>query len=277
MRTILALCAALIFSAPLIYGEETPAKDFTQPDPKVTLKEFDRQVERLKSLGYVELFGGEEKFHDYFGNEDAAPAWMRHPYNLRAQVQNEALYLQVENGNMPLLVVVPRNYAPLLWQLSKIVVDADIRIEPTQIDVNDVELQPGARRHERPYVIFNVRPGQETMNESASSCASGWEAHHPQRRGLALEEGLALLQQFPDTSKYVKQKSEDVTFYAFGRMCFLNSAYRVPENIPTLIVLSDKRGKSVMHAYYTQQRDLTPNYAHYQFPSCSDETRDPEK
>lgn len=231
-------------------------------------KHYIAQVARLRSTGYAEMFGGNDWFEQVFvpiGFSCGSPS------SFRAELKS-ASPVWVNDGNIPFLIVIPEECAPLAWQASRVMVN-ELRADTPRFPITRIN---GATTPKRaPYLIFNVNPGTASWRTSLANTENAITNAH--QRGLTFAEGIALLLHYPDTTKCQQGIDENYKeHYAFGRVVFLSARYNgacpadpTAEEFVTFRVRKNAEGRFT-RGYYTTtlRRDMAPNIERYIFPSC---------
>ncbi|GEM_PF-5732630 len=232
---------------------------------------FDAQVHKLQALGYADLFGGEDPCSWLIGSVSADGTYhTAYPESLSTKYARDAP-VWVDEGNIPLLIVIPETYAPYRWQ-TRHVKAGGIMSEVPGFSLARLE-QPGVRTPQYPYLIYNVNPGTDTAHTSVDNVEC--ELAEADRSGLTFAEGIALLTHYPDAIRCEQGTDEDYReHYAFGNMVFLEARDGGPcpcdktaEEYVTFTILKDtplSRGRFIPII----RRDMRPNYTRFIFPSC---------
>jgi len=159
--------------------------------------EFDRQVQTLIDNGYPGLAGmtGMARMTDEAYAELLAP--------LRETVTARGAMAEAEDGRVPFVLVVTRELAPLYEVVPRLTLGGR-KTKPGVVDRNyaDGELVRFVAAKEvelpdaRAYVLFDIERGEEfcgaVPNDAMATIADR------ERTLLTIEEGLSLVQQFPE-------------------------------------------------------------------------------
>lgn len=300
MKFILRLLAALVVAGTGAIGEEPGAHGHYW-----SLEELDScyvaQVARLRALNYQQMFGGSAEFELYFRTEEVShmedaeddseimlgpfffgPFRHQEPekfkivdipegplhVNLRA-----AAPIWVDDGNVPLLIVVPECRAPLRWQTKHAKIGG-IMSDVPDFDFSQLRDTVTDVPRDRPYLIYNVNLGAETVRTSLG--IAEWEFKEAKRRGLTFAEGLALLQQYPDAVKCEQGVDEDHReHFALGHPVFLGTNYGSPcrfdKTLEEFIVFIVRKETVLSRGNFLPiiRRDMQPNSTRFLFPSCA--------
>ncbi|MDO8585093.1 MAG: DUF5701 family protein [bacterium] len=265
-------CAFMLFIAMIgVNADERPSGRMWEAEDLKT--RYIAQVARLRALGYPAMFGGDSLFEERF-KADRQP-WS--PYKSVYEELFKTTPVWVDDGNIPMLIVVPRNCAPLRWQATRVMIDG-VKSDAPQFELSRVQDIADSPALQRPYILFNVNPGADTYTTSVHGAENDLKNMH--RRGLTFAEGIALLAQYPDVMKCNRGINEDYRErFAFGRVVFLGASYggacpcdNTAEEFITFKVRKHQ-GDGFARGYFTPviRRDMTPNYSRFLFPSCEAE------
>lgn len=269
----LLVCAIIA----LLSGMTAPANDTPTANRYWPLKElepfYNAQIERLRTIGYAELFGGDALFDLAFNHEQPSKGIRGYyPESLYVKLA-QAAPIWVDAGNIPLLIVVTESYAPYRWQAKQVRIDGIAADTPT-FDLTRINDTAEDAPRCYPYLIFNVNMGTDTAHSSIDCVTTDFESSG--RRGLTFAEGLALLEQYPDAVKCERDMDEDHRQrFAFGQCVFLESLYggacadREMEEVIAFAVLENE-DDGFVRGYFTHviRRDMRPNCTRFLFPSC---------
>jgi hypothetical protein len=156
---------------------------------RMPLEEFDRQVQTLLRIGYPAIAGM------------SAETFASRLQPLKRLLEGAPSELPNEDGRVPFVIVVPREWVPLeeamaLTQLKDKTGYIDFRpggletFEP----LSDLEVPEG-----HAYLVFDLDTGSDLRNLPPDVALA--EIRSRRRTPLTLEEGLALLTHFPEKLK----------------------------------------------------------------------------
>ncbi len=239
-------------------------------------KVYAAQVGKLRVRSYAALFG-EDPFQWLFGCQNANGGWV-FPESLYTTLTKDAP-VWVDEGNAPLLIVVPETYAPLRWQARRVEIGGIMNNVP-DFDLSRLE-QPGVETPPYPYLIYNVSLGTETARTSIDGAER--DIARMARRGLTFAEGVALLTHYPDAMHCEKGMDEDYRRrFSLGRPVFLEARYgpacqcdRTMDEYATFVV---RKGAVLSRGSFVPviRRDMRPNYTRFLFPSCDPYAPEPK-
>ena len=103
---------------------------------------------------------------------------------------------KIEEGHIPILVVVPNSIVPLSYQLERIRESIDdIQLEHL-IKPEWFENAKGVSTPDKPYLLLDVENGYAMKNKTPKQCV---EIFNDQGRfALTVDEGIALISHFPE-------------------------------------------------------------------------------
>lgn len=141
---------------------------------------FDRQVEILVRAGYPEIFGGHERFNKEMDR-------------LRAEA--------AKLPNRPFLIVIPEAYAPLAWQLTRVVLPTGARLV-LSFPADTIKNNADVKTPDKPYLIYDVSFGADTKD--VWICDARQTISQAKRRGLTVAECAMLFIQHPQLLQGVR-------------------------------------------------------------------------
>jgi len=146
---------------------------------------FDRQVNRIR----------EKKFHIPTGLSESDFV-DRHIMPLKKLLGKNIIASKIEEGHIPILIVLPHAVVPLSYQLERIRENLnDIQLEHI-IKPEWFENAKGVLTPDKPYLLLDVEAGYVMKNTTPKKCVKTFQGEG--RSALTVDEGIALIAHFPE-------------------------------------------------------------------------------
>lgn len=146
---------------------------------------FDKQVRRLLDKDYPEAASME------------IDIFLSYLTPLREKILKIG---KVEDHFIPFLIVIPERFVSILKQLSLATINGKVGSNFSTLRLDTLHNVYGMGTSKGPYLIFDIDNGTQSCGASAEKCYEKFKDRG--RRGLTVEEGIALVTHYSETLKH---------------------------------------------------------------------------